>query len=160
MKRKMIVALFVMSAWVVSASMNEANAQLTSEEQQVVALVNQARAQRGLPQLAVSGGLTHSSRNWSATMNSQHRMHHSGMGGRSENVAMGYNDGAAVFRAWMNSPGHYANMMSRNCSTIGVGQSGNCWTLQTSGGGVAPAVHRTTTASPVQQVIYYYPNQR
>jgi uncharacterized protein YkwD len=49
-----------------------------------------------------------------------------------ENVAMGYLTPRAVMRAWMNSPGHRANILSRSFRHIGVRRSGNgtlYWTM-------------------------------
>ncbi len=38
-----------------------------------------------------------------------------------ENVAYGYTSGTAVVRAWMGSPGHRANILSRNYRQMGIG---------------------------------------
>jgi uncharacterized protein YkwD len=45
---------------------------------------------------------------------------------------MGYLTPRAVMRAWMNSPGHRANILSRSFRHIGVRRSGNgtlYWTM-------------------------------
>ena len=51
------------------------------------------------------------------------RISRQGYGWRAwaENVAMGYPDGASVTTAWMNSPGHRANILSASVTQIGVG---------------------------------------
>ena len=38
-----------------------------------------------------------------------------------ENIAMGQPTAASVMNAWMNSPGHKANILSVNFTEIGVG---------------------------------------
>lgn len=135
-KKKLAICLTASFAFLLY--LNTVEAQTAPEEQRLINLVNQARAQRGLRPMVVDGNLVNSSRNWSATMHRQGRMYHSGMGGRAENVAMGYSDGYNTFRQWMNSPPHYATMMSSNYSHIGVGRSGHYWTLQATGGNVVP----------------------
>ena len=47
-----------------------------------------------------------------------------------ENIAKGYSSPKAVVDAWMNSPGHRANILNSSYTHIGVGYvaSGNYWT--------------------------------
>ena len=47
-----------------------------------------------------------------------------------ENIAKGYSSPRAVVDAWMNSPGHRANILNSSYTHIGVGYvaSGNYWT--------------------------------
>ena len=47
-----------------------------------------------------------------------------------ENIAKGYASPEAVVNAWMNSPGHRANILNSTYTHIGVGYvpSGNYWT--------------------------------
>ncbi|MGG3451981.1 SafA/ExsA family spore coat assembly protein [Domibacillus aminovorans] len=49
-----------------------------------------------------------------------------------ENIAKGQTTPAAVMKAWMNSSGHKANILSKNFTQIGVGYepNGNYWTQQ------------------------------
>lgn len=54
-----------------------------------------------------------------------------GLGG--ENIARGQADAAAVMEAWMNSPGHRANILNCDFKTLGVGVhlgSGGPWWTQ------------------------------
>ena len=37
-----------------------------------------------------------------------------------ENLAMGYRTGAALHNGWKNSPGHYANMMGANFTSVAI----------------------------------------
>jgi len=48
----------------------------------------------------------------------------------AENIARGYTTPASVMTAWMNSPGHNANLLSTNARDIGVAynMNGNFWT--------------------------------
>src|SRR3954452_12974479 len=39
----------------------------------------------------------------------------------SENIAWGYRTGAAVMTAWMNSPGHRANILNCAAKSVGIG---------------------------------------
>jgi uncharacterized protein YkwD len=41
----------------------------------------------------------------------------------SENIAWGYRSGAEVVKAWMNSPGHRANILNCAARSVGVGVS-------------------------------------
>jgi uncharacterized protein YkwD len=63
-------------------------------------------------------------------MANQNRMFHQdlqrvvtdcGLSYAGENVAYGYDSGTAVVRAWMNSDGHRANILSRHYRAIGIG---------------------------------------
>lgn len=96
-------------------------------ENQIVDLVNSERGRRGLRPLRVSMSLMQSARNWSGRQASERRMYHSGWAGMGENVAYGQRDPSDVMRAWMNSTGHRANILSPRYSEVGVGvvMSGN-----------------------------------
>ncbi len=55
----------------------------------------------------------------------------------SENIAYGYGSGRDVVNAWMNSPGHKANLLSSKMRLIGVGavqdKNGVWWVSQVFG---------------------------
>ncbi len=52
-------------------------------------------------------------------------------GWAAENIAKGYATQQAVFDAWMNSPGHRANMMSAEPTEFGLAWApGNYWVLE------------------------------
>ncbi|WP_410514889.1 CAP domain-containing protein [Paenibacillus sp. BR2-3] len=44
-----------------------------------------------------------------------------------ENIAMGQKTPEEVMKAWMNSPGHRSNILSKNFNYIGVGFDNNYW---------------------------------
>lgn len=52
-----------------------------------------------------------------------------GVGWAGENVAMGYPDGRAAVRGWMNSSGHRANILRPQFRTMGIGavKRGGVW---------------------------------
>ncbi|HJU48359.1 MAG TPA: CAP domain-containing protein, partial [Gaiellaceae bacterium] len=116
-----------------------------SAAQQVLSLVNQHRATRGLSQLTSSPSLT-ASAEWKS-------LHMSGYGyfahddpappvsrsvgqrliacgypsnaGWGENIAYGYTTPSAVMQGWLNSPGHRANIENASYRTIGIGVARN-----------------------------------
>ena len=115
-------------------------------EQEVVRLVNAERARYGLNALQEDASLSRIARLKSQDMHDRGYFDHNsptygtpfqmlksfGVSYRTagENIAMGYATPEAVVRAWMNSPGHRANILNGAYTTIGVGYvaSGNYWT--------------------------------
>lgn len=54
-----------------------------------------------------------------------------GFGWWGENIAYGYGSQASVFNAWMNSPGHRANILRPQFTYMGLGFApGNWWCQQ------------------------------
>ncbi|MFF4751874.1 CAP domain-containing protein [Streptomyces sp. NPDC002514] len=120
----------------------------TAAEAQVLKLVNEERAKAGCDALTASGSLTRLAEAFSADMAARDFFDHtdpdgrtpwdrasaadiSGLGG--ENIARGQADAAAVMEAWMNSPGHRANILNCDFTTLGVGVhfgSGGPWWTQ------------------------------
>lgn len=133
-----------------------------SDEASFIAGVNQARASAGLPPLQADSQLTSLSRTWSAHMrdggcgSGQFICHASPLssgvthnwGKLGENVGTG-GDVGSVMQAFINSPGHYRNIVDPEFTHVGVGvvwQDGRLYTthrfmkLQ----GAAPAPTPTT----------------
>ena len=118
----------------------------TAYEAEVVRLVNQRRAEHGLKPLTQDWQLSRVARyksqdmkdlgyfsHTSPTYGSPFQMMKSfGISYRTagENIAKGYASPEAVVNAWMNSPGHRANILNSTYTHIGVGfvSSGNYWT--------------------------------
>jgi uncharacterized protein YkwD len=119
----------------------------STAEDRVVELTNQARAKKGCRPLTHDPKLHAAAEAHSADMAARDYFDHSSKDGRSpgdrisaagfapvrtwgENIAMGQPSAAAVVRAWLNSPGHRANIMNCSFTHIGVGQStkGPYWT--------------------------------
>lgn len=123
----------------------------TTQENEVVRLVNIQRAKAGLPALKINWQLSRVARYKSADMaNKGYFSHNSPTYGTpfqmmenfglsftaaGENIAYGQRTPAEVMDGWMNSPGHRSNIMSGSFSEIGVGlaknSNGVCyWTQQ------------------------------
>jgi uncharacterized protein YkwD len=106
-------------------------------EAQVIALINQERANNGLGGLSSSGALSNAARNHSIDMACNNFMSHTGSNGSDfgsrlslagfsfsaagENVAAGHSSPADVVAAWMSSEGHRANILNTSFTHIGVG---------------------------------------
>lgn len=108
-----------------------------SFEQQVVELVNVERQKAGLPALKIDSAISDVARMKSKDMAVNNYFAHQsptyGSAGDmltkygikwsawGENIASGQRTPQAVVTAWMNSPGHRANILSSNFGRIGVG---------------------------------------
>ncbi|MFR9795792.1 CAP domain-containing protein [Streptomyces sp. MS06] len=105
-------------------------------EAEVLKLVNEERAKVGCSALSANSALTGLARAFSDDMAARGFFDHTdpdgatpwdraakasitGLGG--ENIARGQADAAAVMEAWMNSPGHRANILNCDFHTLGVG---------------------------------------
>jgi uncharacterized protein YkwD len=115
----------------------KAAAAFNGQEQAVFDLVNQERAIQGKPLLRSDSRLTAAARAHSQDMAEQNYFSHTGANGSSpgqriqaqgyawnawgENIAYGYATPEAVMNAWMNSPGHRANILNTLFCDIGVG---------------------------------------
>jgi uncharacterized protein YkwD len=118
---------------------------------QVLKLVNEERAQVGCSPVAANSALTALAQNYSEDMAARGFFDHTDPDGRTpwdraekagisnlggENIARGQADAAAVMDAWMNSPGHRANILNCDFKTLGVGVefgSGGPWWTQNFG---------------------------
>jgi uncharacterized protein YkwD len=93
---------------------------LTESERRVFELTNAERQKRGLPALRLDRRLMESARrqaNWMARTG----IFRHGNSGFAENIAMGQRSGREAVVAWMNSSGHFRNMMNRGHGAIGIG---------------------------------------
>ncbi|MDI2588983.1 CAP domain-containing protein [Psychrobacillus sp. NEAU-3TGS] len=122
--------------------------QVSSVIQQVVDLTNQERAKAGLKALQIDTKLTQSAQAKSQDMKDKNYFSHTSptygspfdqmksfgitYNAAAENIAMGQRSAAEVVKAWMESPGHKANIMNPSYTHIGVGlsDSGYYWTQQ------------------------------
>ncbi|CAM5490384.1 CAP domain-containing protein [Streptomyces purpurascens] len=118
---------------------------------QVLKLVNEERAKVGCSALAANSALTELAQNYSEDMRARGFFDHTDPDGKTpwdraeaagisnlggENIARGQADAAAVMDAWMNSPGHRANILNCDFKTLGVGVelgSGGPWWTQNFG---------------------------
>jgi uncharacterized protein YkwD len=120
----------------------------TAAEAQVLKLVNEERARVGCSAVSANSALADLAENFSDAMAAQGFFDHTDPSGASpwdraakagitdlggENIARGQADAAAVMEAWMNSPGHRANILNCDFKTLGVGVhfgSGGPWWTQ------------------------------
>ena len=105
-------------------------------EAEVLKLVNDERAKVGCSPVAANSSLSELAENFSDAMAAQDFFDHTDPSGATpwdraaklgitslggENIARGQADAAAVMDAWMNSPGHKANILNCDFKTLGVG---------------------------------------
>ncbi|MFF4823094.1 CAP domain-containing protein [Streptomyces sp. NPDC001312] len=117
-------------------------------EAEVLRLVNKERTKGGCSALTASSALAGLAQDFSEAMADENFFDHTDPSGASpwdraaklgitglggENIARGQADAAAVMDAWMNSPGHRANILNCDFKTLGVGVhfgSGGPWWTQ------------------------------
>ena len=106
-----------------------------SQASQILSLVNAERAKNGLSPLKLDSRLTQAAQvrakeqeqSFSHTRPNGTQFYtaikEAGVSykGAGENVAMGQKTAQEVMNAWMNSPGHRANILNKNFTTLGVG---------------------------------------
>lgn len=115
---------------------------LDAEEQTMLRLINDYRAQNGLSRLSASIALTRAAEWLSADMASKNYFSHVDSLGRDpftrmaafgygypttkgENIAAGYGAAVTTFNQWRNSAGHNAVMLNPNFNVIGVARAYN-----------------------------------
>lgn len=108
---------------------------LKANEKTMFNLHNQTRANRGLPRLCVHPALQRAARAHSADMIQRDYFAHGNVGARlhnfgyrwrtyGENIAYGSGSAGApapIFKSWMNSSGHRANILSGKFREVGIG---------------------------------------
>ncbi|CAL9606834.1 CAP domain-containing protein [Streptomyces sp. enrichment culture] len=117
-------------------------------EAQVLKLVNDERAKAGCSPVAANSALRDLAEDFSGAMAAQGFFDHTDPSGATpwdraeaagisnlggENIARGQADAQAVMEAWMDSPGHRANILNCDFQTLGVGVhfgSGGPWWTQ------------------------------
>ncbi|MFD9906885.1 CAP domain-containing protein [Streptomyces sp. NPDC059063] len=108
----------------------------SSPEAQVLALVNQERAKAGCRPVRADNGLASLAEEFSTDMADRGFFAHTDPDGATpwdraekagirdlggENIARGQADARSVMDAWLNSPGHRANILNCDYKTLGVG---------------------------------------
>lgn len=108
----------------------------TSAEEQVLALVNQERAQAGCSPVTADRELAGLAQRFSDDMAARGFFDHTDPDGNTpwdraraqgitdlggENIARGQANAQSVMDSWMNSPGHRANILNCEYKTLGVG---------------------------------------
>ncbi len=108
--------------------------------EQVLALVNQYRADNGLAPLTLNAKLSASAQDYAQVLSDWGTLSHTGPDGSTpgdriaatgysamtwgENIADGYSSPDAVMTGWMNSSGHRANILGASYKEIGIGVAG------------------------------------
>jgi uncharacterized protein YkwD len=124
-----LVAAIVTALPVVAATPAHADTTSDSAESAFVAKINDLRASKGVQPLQLDLPLTAAARNWSAKMAEKGTIFHQpdlSVMGRpgwtllGENVGMG-GDVDSLFRAFVESPHHYENLVNPAFNRIGVG---------------------------------------
>lgn len=128
------------------AQPTQSSSSVSAYEKKVVELTNVERAKQGLAPLTLDTELSKVARTKSQDMKNKNYFDHNsptygspfdmmksfGISYRAagENIAMGQTTPEQVVQAWMDSPGHRANIMNSSFTHIGVGYvaSGNYWT--------------------------------
>lgn len=87
-------------------------------ENQLLEAVNDTRQRYGLGALVLDTMLHRTARQHCGWMANHHNMIHSS--GHIENIAMGQPTVESVMNAWMNSPGHRANILNPSHTRIGL----------------------------------------
>jgi uncharacterized protein YkwD len=121
---------------------------ITSARAQILTLVNAQRKTAGCQPLTTSSALNTLAQNFSEDMAARNFFDHTDPDGETpwdraaklgitnlggENIARGQADAEAVMDAWMNSPGHRANILNCEYKTLGVGihfATGGPWWTQ------------------------------
>ncbi|AWB94421.1 SCP-like extracellular [Agromyces badenianii] len=108
----------------------------SSVEAEVLAIVNRERAATGCGPVSDDAGLRSVARAHSGDMAARGFFDHTNPDGQTpwdragaagishaggENIARGQADAASVMQSWMNSPGHRANILNCDFTTLGVG---------------------------------------
>lgn len=112
-------------------------ARLSREMQQIIALINQRRAEAGIAPVYVNGVLMACAQQYSQVQAAQGSINHTGPDGSTpgqrlrrcgynwrhfgENLAAGYVDPNELVAAWMASPGHRKNILNPKVREIGLG---------------------------------------
>ena len=140
-RRTLATALLVCSFAALLAPTPAGAATPADDEQSFLQLHNQARTSRGLPAMRWDAGLADTARSWSRTMASQGGISHdpdlAGDAGRvepdwrrvGENVGVGYSP-ATLFKAFMDSSPHRANILNSSYNRVGIGvvhSGGKTW---------------------------------
>lgn len=136
----LVTALAVVLTALVTGAAAAAPAGATSVEDVFTAKLNHARTSRGLPRLTPRASLVEVAREQARRMASQNRLYHNpnltsdvtNWRWVGENVGYGP-DALTVHVAFMNSPGHRANILDHDYTEVGIGAvtvNGRVWVAE------------------------------
>ena len=112
-------------------------------DSRLLVLINQARSRAGLPIVALWTPLSAQASSWSARNATRDSLAHDpsygskaatvcGVSMARENVAYTTGSVDSMFRSYMNSPGHRANILSRDTQFVGLGTVAEPWAARPS----------------------------
>jgi uncharacterized protein YkwD len=132
-------------------------------EQQVLKLTNEVRAKNGLKPLQANAELNYAADKYAELMAQRNYFSHTGPDGSrprdrakavgfeaqiiGENLGRGQKTAQEVVQAWMNSPGHRANILNPNYTQIGTGFEKNFWVQKFGTEDTNPATKIPTSGS-------------
>ncbi|MFE0103509.1 sigma-70 family RNA polymerase sigma factor [Streptomyces sp. NPDC059009] len=111
--------------------------------EKVLALVNSERSKAGCRPVKLDSRLSRAAQLHSEDMSTNHYFDHTSQDGRTfsdrataqgyrtpgaENIARGQSSPESVMQSWMNSPGHRANILNCDLTTMGLGLVDDDWT--------------------------------
>ncbi|MCX7593286.1 MAG: CAP domain-containing protein [Fischerella sp.] len=136
-------------------------------EKQVLELTNQERAKAGLQPLKGNAELDYAADKYAEEMSERGILSHTGPDGSlpwdrakavgyeaqtmGENIAAGQETPEQVVQAWMNSPGHRANILNPDFTELGVGFHNNYWGQLFGSGDTNPASYIPSSANSPSQ---------
>lgn len=148
--RSALASFLVSTAMALASAQAHADEAIDAVEAQVAELINAQRALAGLSavgfdyrlnivadqhstDMAVNGCFQHDSCDGTNTFDRILAVYPNG-GAMGEIIAAGYKDAASVVDAWMNSPGHRAQILGDSFTALGVGLAkggsfGTYWTV-------------------------------
>jgi uncharacterized protein YkwD len=97
---------------------------------QVISLINQQRAQKGLGLLSSSARLSEHSQEWATYMANQSALEYSTMGAAGEVIAGGTLLAERAVQVWLNSPDDRGILLNPNFSRVGSGYVNGYWVVQ------------------------------
>ncbi len=114
---------------VACAAVPSAASATTADEAAFLSKINALRVSKGVPELCLNPELEYVARAWGVQMAQRNTLaHNPSLAGQGpagweklgENVGIGY-DVNGLHQAFVNSPGHYANLVDRDFNQAGIG---------------------------------------
>jgi hypothetical protein len=177
MKTMKKFAAFFLALFLLLGLVQLAGAQLLlPEEVQVINLVNQERAERGIAPVWQNTPLSAAADRHSTDMDTNDFFSHTGSDGSTfvtrdqqagytgspvgECIGWGYPTAEAMVDGWMNSSGHYAILMSTSADRIGISHVETYWTLEMGRSGTIDAAGITVQLTNNTGVYDVFPQEQ
>jgi len=131
---------YAIATWLMPALVMALVLTAPAHAQDFVALLNQARAARGLGPVAYNAQAVVVARQNNAAQMAR-GLGHWVLGGFGQCSAVGFNDAASALFAWTNSPGHAAIIFAPSLASVGFDTMGGCCTVSTTDGLAAVPIY-------------------